>query len=145
MRCRVVRTASYQSYGLPGVGEALWLAGWGVAAFAGGYAIGTAINYVAGDYIQKGMDVVFSGPTIMQPNPEALGPHTSFKRPPGGRVTGYEEYDAYGNPVKRFRGEGKPHGGVEPPLVLVPKPGKGPGSPPKVASPATPGELPSGY
>ena len=53
--------------------------------------------------------------------------------------------DAAGNPVKRFRGEGKPHGGKDPPLVLEPKPGKGPGSQPKVPRPPRPDELPKGY
>jgi hypothetical protein len=80
------------------------------------------------------------------PHPEAQGPHTSFKRDPtSGKVTGYTEFDAAGNPVKRFRGEGKPHGGVDPPFVLEPKPGKGPGSPPKVPRAPRPDELPKGY
>ena len=47
--------------------------------------------------------------------------------------------------VKRFRGEGKAHGGQEPPLILEPKAGKGSGSPPKVPRPANPDELPEGY
>jgi hypothetical protein len=47
--------------------------------------------------------------------------------------------------VKRFRGEGGPHGGQEPPFVLEPKPGKGPGSPPTVPRPPRPNELPPGY
>ncbi|HYV44007.1 MAG TPA: polymorphic toxin type 24 domain-containing protein [Myxococcaceae bacterium] len=80
------------------------------------------------------------------PHPEAQGSHTSFKRDPTtGKVTGYTELDSAGNPVKRFRGEGKPHGGVEPPFVLEPKPGKGPGSPPKVPRTPRPDELPKGY
>jgi RHS repeat-associated protein len=72
-------------------------------------------------------------------------PHTGFKRNPSGKITGYTEFDANGNPVKRFRGEGKPHGGQEPPFILVPRPGKGPGSPPVVPRPPTPGETPPGY
>jgi len=78
---------------------------------------------------------------------EASGvPHTQFKTDPQtGRVTGYTTYDAAGNPVKRFRGEGKPHGGTEPPFILEPKPGKGPGSPPKVPRPPRPDEVPKGY
>ena len=87
------------------------------------------------------------GPRVNKvgPHPEAQGPHTSFKRAPTGKVTGYTEFNAAGNPVKRFRGEGKPHGGVDPPLVLEPKPGKGPGSPPKVPRAPHPDELPKGY
>ena len=77
---------------------------------------------------------------------EGAGPHTGFKRDPQtGRVTGYTEFDAAGNPVKRFRGEGGPHGGQEPPCVLEPKPGKGPGTPPKVPRPPRLDELPPGY
>jgi hypothetical protein len=80
------------------------------------------------------------------PHPEAQGPHTSFKLDPTtGKVTGYTEFDAAGNPVKRFRGEGMPHGGAEPPFVLEPKRGKGPGSPPKVPRSPRPDELPKGY
>lgn len=80
------------------------------------------------------------------PNPKAEGPHTQFKTDPQtGRVTGYTEFDSAGNPVKRFRGEGKPHGGTEPPFILEPTPGKGPGSPPKVPRQPRPDELPRGY
>ena len=79
------------------------------------------------------------------PHKDAQGPHTTFKTDQKGKVTGYTTYDGNGNPVKRFRGEGKPHGGVEPPLVLEPKPGKGPGSPPKVPRKPKPDELPNGY
>ena len=80
------------------------------------------------------------------PNPKAEGPHTQFKTDPKkGKVTGYTEFDAAGNPVKRFRGQGKPHGGTEPPFILEPKPGKGPGAPPKVPRQRRPDELPRGY
>ncbi len=76
---------------------------------------------------------------------EGAGPHTGFKRDPEtGKITGYTEFDATGNPVKRFRGEGGSHGGVDPPLVLEPKPGKGPGSPPNRGRPARPDEIPGG-
>ena len=78
------------------------------------------------------------------PHPEADGPHTSVKTNQG-KVTGYTTYDATGNPVKRFRGEGRPHGDVEPPLVLEPKLGKGPGSPPKVPRKPRADELPRGH
>lgn len=79
------------------------------------------------------------------PHPDASGPHTSFKTDASGKVTGYTEYNATGQAVKRFRGEGKAHGGQEPPLILEPKAGKGSGSPPKVPRPANPDELPEGY
>jgi hypothetical protein len=82
----------------------------------------------------------------VDPHPEAQGPHTSFKRDPTtGKVTGYTEFDAAGNPVKRFRGEGKPHGGIEPPLVLERAPGKNPPSPLNRARPANSDELPKDY
>ncbi len=80
----------------------------------------------------------------VEPVPGA-GEHSVFKRDPQtGEITGYTEFDASGNPVKRFRKDGKPHGGVDPPLVLEPKPGKGPGSPPNRARPARPDEIPGG-
>ena len=65
-------------------------------------------------------------------------------------ASGYETYDTNPHtgqftPEKRFRGEGGPHGNVDPPFVLERKPGKGPGSTPVVPRPATPGELPNGY
>ena len=86
----------------------------------------------------------------LSPDPDAVGPHTSFKRNQDGKVTGYETYDTNPHtgqftPEKRFRGEGGPHGNVDPPFVLERKPGKGPGSTPVVPRPATPGELPNGY
>lgn len=78
--------------------------------------------------------------------PVTAAPHTVFKRDPQtDRVTGYAEFDAAGNPVKRFRGEGRAHGGLQPPLIVEPKPGKGPGSPPKVPRPPQLDELPRGY
>ena len=76
---------------------------------------------------------------------EGAGPHTGLKRDPKtGKITGYTEFDDAGNPVKRFRGEGSPHGGVHPPLVLEPKPGKGPGAPLNRARPARADEIPGG-
>ena len=74
------------------------------------------------------------------------GAHTSFKRDPrSGKVTGYTQYDALGRPVKRFRGEGKKHGGQDPPFILEPKPGKGPGAPLINPRNPRPGETPRGY
>jgi RHS repeat-associated protein len=82
----------------------------------------------------------------MTPDPEAVGPNTSFKRSgETDRVSGYETYDANGNPVLRFRGEGRSHGGVEPPVILEPKPGKGPGAKPIVPRVPKEDELPNGY
>jgi hypothetical protein len=78
----------------------------------------------------------------VSPAPGAGGPHSVPKRDANGRVSGYTEFDKNGNPVKRFRGDGRPHGGVPPPLVLEPKPGKGPGSPPKVPRKPRPDETP---
>jgi len=77
---------------------------------------------------------------------QGAGAHTSFKRDPKtGKVTGYTQFDAFGRPVKRFRGEGRRHGGQDPPLVLEPKSGKGPGAPLKDPRQPRPGELPRGY
>lgn len=86
----------------------------------------------------------------MEPVQDASGPHTSFKRNQQGRVTGYETYDVNPNTgrfgaERRFRGEGGPHGGVEPPFILERAPGKGPGARPVVPRPARPEELPRGY
>jgi hypothetical protein len=78
------------------------------------------------------------------PHPDARGPHSTLKRGANGKTTGYTTFDGDGNIVKRVRMEGGPHGGVEPPLVLEPKPGKGPGSPANRARPARPEEIPGG-
>lgn len=82
----------------------------------------------------------------LKPDPKAEGrPHTRFKTDAKGKVTGYTEFDAAGNPVKRFRGQGKPHGGTDPPFILESKPGKGPGAPLKVPRKPRSDELPRGY
>ena len=61
--------------------------------------------------------------------PGSRGAHTMFKRGSrGGRVTGYTEFDALGRPTRRFRGEGRPHGEADPPFILEPRAGKGPGA-----------------
>lgn len=80
----------------------------------------------------------------------AAGPHTSFRRGEDGRITNYETYDL--NPrtgewgaEKRFRGEGKPHGGVDTPLILERPDGKGPGARPTMPREPYPWELPGGY
>ena len=78
----------------------------------------------------------------VKPDKNAKGRPHSVPKKDGGRTTGYTTFDKNGNPVKRFRRDGKPHGGVEPPLVLEPKPKKGPGAPPKVPRRARPDEIP---
>ncbi len=90
---------------------------------------------------------VYQKPRVNKLGPDAksTGPHTRFKTDASGKVTGYTEFDAAGNPVKRFRGTGRPHGGQEPPLILEPKIGKVAGSPPKVPRPPKPEEIPKGY
>lgn len=76
-------------------------------------------------------------------SPPNAGPNTGFKRDPvTGRISGYTEFDGAGRPVKRFRGQGKPHGGVEPPVILEPKK---PRQRPVVPRKPRPEELPLGY
>jgi RHS repeat-associated protein len=73
------------------------------------------------------------------------GPHSVPKYDENGRVDDYTTFDEFGRAVRRFRGSGKPHGGVKPPLILEPKVGKGPGSPPRVPREPDECELPPGY
>ena len=89
-------------------------------------------------------------PNKLAPARDAVGPHSSFRRDADGRVSHYETYDL--NPhtgawsaSKRFRGSGKPHGGVEPPFVLERPTGKGTGARPNVPRTPEPWELPKGY
>ena len=84
-------------------------------------------------------------PRVKKLGPQSDAPHTVFKRGPDGRVSGYTVFNAAGYPVKRFRGTGKPHGGLEPPFILEPRANKGPGSAPVVPRPPTRNELPPGY
>jgi RHS repeat-associated protein len=81
----------------------------------------------------------------LQRDPSGEGPHVTYERDSSGRVIRYNEYDAEGNLVKRFRGTGMPHAGVEPPLILEPPAGKGPGSRPKEPRQPNADELPPGY
>jgi hypothetical protein len=81
------------------------------------------------------------------PDPNAIGEHSTFRRAPDGSIQHYETYernDRTGgyDPVLRYRGAGKIHGDVDPPLVLERGAGKGAGSTPKVARPAMPSEIP---
>jgi hypothetical protein len=88
------------------------------------------------------------GRNHFRPAPEAEGrPHTMFRRNPStDRIENYQTYDAAGaaGGNRRFRGTGRPHGGVEPPLVLEPRSGR-PGGRPSRARPARPDELPRGF
>lgn len=88
---------------------------------------------------------------ILAPHPEASGKHSTFKYDPSTKlISGYETY-VYSNradkyvPIKRFRGIGKPHAGVNPPFILEPKSGKQLGAPPKHPRTPYPWELPYGY
>ena len=84
------------------------------------------------------------GGNKLKPNPEAIGAHTTFRRnPQTGRVSNYVEFDKSGNPVKRFRGEGRPpKGGGRLPVIYEPK---NSGGYPRVPRDPTPDELPKGY
>jgi RHS repeat-associated protein len=117
-----------------------------------GAAAGTAyLLFEGASAVVQWMNDSTKGPTVLEsvnkvgPHDDAEGNHSTPKRDASGKVTGYTEFDATGNPVKRFRGEGKPHGGKEPPFILEPKAGKGPGAPPKVPRTPRPDELPKGY
>ena len=115
----------------------------------GAKAAGTAARGVGDEAVEAGVTVpapAKSSPRVNKVQPtEGAGPHTAFKRDPKtGEITGYTVFDEEGNPVLRFRADGKPHGGVEPPIIYEPKPGKGPGSPLNRARPANPDEIPGG-
>lgn len=87
----------------------------------------------------------------LEPHKEAQGVHTSFKyNSTRSRINGYETYEkntftGEWDRVIRFRGEGKPHGGFNPPYILERSPGKNLGSRPKVPRKPEPWELPNGY
>ncbi len=89
------------------------------------------------------------GPDILVPDDNAAGPHSSFRRDRSGQVSNYETYEQKNpktgkwSPELRYRGSGRPHGGVKPPLVLEKKPGAGLGAKPSVPRPARPGEIPA--
>ena len=115
----------------------------------GAKAAGTAARGAGDEAVEAGVTVpapATSSPRVNKVQPtEGAGPHTAFKRDPKtGEITGYTVFDEEGNPVLRFRADGKPHGGVEPPIIYEPKPGKGPGSPLNRARPANPDEIPGG-
>jgi RHS repeat-associated protein len=106
-------------------------------------------NATAGDIARASIYVTGRGPVKLSPHPRAQGPHTSF-RTSNGRVTNFEIYGMRSNgefyPVLRFRGEGRPHGGVNPPMFYRAKAGKGPGAPLNRAMPPGPDDiLPPGY
>ncbi|MXZ75572.1 MAG: hypothetical protein F4207_11080 [Gemmatimonadetes bacterium] len=73
-------------------------------------------------------------------------PHTRFRRnPETGRIEHYQTFDSTGSAGgnKRFRGTGPEHSGVDPPLILEPKP-RHPGGNPNRSRPARPDETPQG-
>jgi hypothetical protein len=90
------------------------------------------------------------GPIKLSPNQSAAGPHSTFRRDKStGVITNYETYEKNPitdkfNAILRYRGVGKPHGGVNPPLILRPEAGKGIGSKPVEPYPAEPSEIPRG-
>ena len=74
-------------------------------------------------------------------------PHTRFRRnPDNDSIEHYETFDPTGSAGgnKRFRGTGPEHSGVEPPLILEPRPGH-PGGKANRSRPARPDETPRGY
>ncbi len=79
---------------------------------------------------------------IVRPDTAAQGEHSVAKRDDHGRVTGYTTFDQFGYEKLVFRRLGKPHGGVEPPLIKEPAKGKGTGSPANRARTAEPEEIP---
>ena len=80
----------------------------------------------------------------LEPDPEAQGPHSTFKKDPvTGETTGYITYDKVGKPTKRYRGKDGKHGGVKPPLVIEPERGKKRGAPLRRTRPAFPEEKPT--
>ncbi len=81
-------------------------------------------------------------PNKLLPDPVATGDHIVFRRDRSGRVVAFQTFFKNScNPSgfqagPRFRGSGKPHGGVEPPMIILPS-GR--------ARPALPDELPGGF
>ncbi|RKN52400.1 type IV secretion protein Rhs, partial [Streptomyces klenkii] len=79
----------------------------------------------------------------LQPDENATGSHTVFERDASGRVTRYQTWieepraPSGWRQGPRFRGEGKPHAGIEPPLYYPTGGGR--------AEPATGENLPLGY
>jgi RHS repeat-associated protein len=95
----------------------------------------------------KPIQIAARGADPLRPDPNAEGPHSTFRRDSSGQVQHYETYEQNEktgkyDPKLRFRGVGKPHGGVKTPLVLEREPGKGAGSVPNRARPALPNEIP---
>jgi YD repeat-containing protein len=77
----------------------------------------------------------------VRPDKSAQGPYAGIKRDPKtGKITNYTVYDANGRPVKRYRGSGRTHGKIKPPLVLEPKKK---GAKPVVPRPARKNEIPN--
>jgi len=113
------------------------------------------VNFIEGDADTKAKVIIGAVVALAQyglskgkkvnkvgPNQDASGPHTSFKVDADGNISGYTTFDGSGNATKRFRNSGKPHGGVEAPLVYEQKPGKGSNAPLSRARSAEPDEIP---
>ena len=110
----------------------------------GGRAL-IAVAWVADhpDEIAAGANWFWAKVNKVKPNADANGaPHSGFKTDENGKVTGYTEFDENGNEVKRFRGVGGTHGGMEPPLIYGPVK---PGARVNRSRTPTPDELPAGY
>ena len=89
------------------------------------------------------------GANKLKPDPNATGPHSTWKTDGNGNVTGHAQWDANGNPVQRTDVTGRSHGGVNTPHTheygppnTNPNTGQTyPGNEVNVR-PATPGEIP---
>lgn len=75
-------------------------------------------------------------------DPNAKGAVTMLKRNQQGKITNYTTFDKQGRARKRFRGEGGPHGGVNPPIKYRRERGKGRNAPLKRTEPARKNETP---
>jgi hypothetical protein len=51
----------------------------------------------------------------LEPDPNAQGPHTTYKRDQDGNITNYKEWDGNGHPVKEVDITGSTHGGIKTP------------------------------
>jgi Bacterial toxin 24 len=87
---------------------------------------------------------------MLEPDPQAIDRHSTFRRSPDGTIHNYETYEKNSRTGKydrvlRYRGNGKEHAKVKPPFVLERKASKGPGSTPTQARPARPEEIPKPF
>ncbi len=90
------------------------------------------------------------GKNKLQPDPDATGPHSTWKTDGDGNVTGHAQWDGNGNRVQRTDVTGNSHGGIDTPHTheygppnTNPKTGQTyPGNEVNVR-PATPEEIPN--